>query len=283
MARVALLLLASSLAASTANCVSTTRYDRAVADATACAAKARDIERQRAELSAQLDAATRASAARDKALHASLDDAQALNERLRAEIAHLGESIEALRVKEGASDESLADARAHLAELRKAQAAAEARAALYADLVHKLQKVVDTGDLQIVLRDGRMVLRLPNDVLFDSGRKDLKARGVVAIESVARVLATMKGRHFQVAGHTDDQPIRSSPYASNWELSTERALEVVSVLVREGVRPEMLSAAGYGEFDPVGPNDTEASRARNRRIEITLVPQIDELVTVPSG
>jgi chemotaxis protein MotB len=85
-------------------------------------------------------------------------------------------------------------------------------------------------------------------------------------------------RHFQVAGHTDNEKISKSFFASNWELSTARAIQVVEVLVTDGVKPTLLSAAGYGEYDPIAPNTTPAGRSRNRRIEITLQPNIEELV-----
>ena len=95
------------------------------------------------------------------------------------------------------------------------------------------------------------------------------------------MLATLEGRRFQIAGHTDDEPIRVSGFSSNWQLSAERALEVVGVLIECGMQPETLSAAGYGEFDPLSPNDTAENKAHNRRIEITLQPNIDEIVSVP--
>lgn len=78
-------------------------------------------------------------------------------------------------------------------------------------------------------------------------------------------------------------PIQTAGFPSNWELSTRRAVEVVHFLVGQGVQPGMLSAAGYGEFDPVEPNDTAPNKAKNRRIEISLQPNINELVAVPDA
>jgi hypothetical protein len=75
---------------------------------------------------------------------------------------------------------------------------------------------------------------------------------------------------------------RYERFASNWELSTARAVEVVKLLIAQGVNARALSAAGYGEFDPVAGNDTIEGRARNRRIEITLQPNLDELVSAPA-
>jgi chemotaxis protein MotB len=91
----------------------------------------------------------------------------------------------------------------------------------------------------------------------------------------------LTGRKFQVAGHTDNVPIDRAKFASNWELSTARAVAVVHFLVAHGVPAEALSAAGYGEFAPLVANDSAEHKAKNRRIEISLVPAMDELVNLP--
>ncbi|MGO8994478.1 MAG: flagellar motor protein MotB [Polyangiaceae bacterium] len=153
---------------------------------------------------------------------------------------------------------------------------------LYKNIAMRLKSVVDTGDLSIVLRGGRMVLRMPNDVLFDSGSVDIKPAGKKTLGFIASVLSTVPGRKFQVAGHTDTEPIHNARFASNWELSTQRAVEVVHFMVTSGgLKATLLSAAGYGEFDPVAGNAAAPDRAKNRRIEITLQPDIKEVVPVP--
>jgi chemotaxis protein MotB len=91
------------------------------------------------------------------------------------------------------------------------------------------------------------------------------------------VLSTVGDRDFLVAGHTDNVPIRTALFPSNWELSTRRAVEVVHILVAQGMSPKVLAAAGYGEFDPVAANDTPEHRAQNRRIEIVLQPNLSDL------
>ena len=92
---------------------------------------------------------------------------------------------------------------------------------------------------------------MPNDILFESGRTDVKADGKAALAKVALALAPVADRAFLVAGHTDSVPIRTELFPSNRELSTRRAVEVVHVLVAQGMNPKLLAAAGYGEFDPV--------------------------------
>lgn len=284
--------------AALSGCVSSGKYDEAVRDATSAradrdrvATERKELDARVARLSAELHALTARAAERDAALvsagkrgddlQKSLDEATTMNEQLRAELARLGKDADRLLKEKGALASSLTEARARLDELRRAQSAAEARAKLYQELAMKLKKMLDAGDLTITLRDGRMVLLLPNDVLFDTGRTEIKPAGKAALEQVAAVMKTIGGRDFQVGGHTDTVPIATARFPSNWELSTARALAVVHVLVGQGVRPEVLSAAGYGEFDPVASNDTNDGKRKNRRTEISLVPNIDEMVAVP--
>jgi chemotaxis protein MotB len=211
----------------------------------------------------------------------ALDETTAMNAALRGELERLGKNVNELLQAKGNLASSLDQARLRLDELRRAQAAAEARAALFQEVALKLKRMIDAGELAVVLRSGRMVLVLPTDVLFDSGKTKIKPRGREALTEVGAVLATLPGRRFQVAGHTDDQPIRYSAFPSNWELSAARGVEVTRFLIESGMRGDSLSAAGYGEFDPVASNDSAEGKAQNRRIEITLQPHIDELVAVP--
>jgi chemotaxis protein MotB len=285
-----------------AGCVSTGEYDAAVADAARAKAELnssrvaangraqadrREIEalrnaviaaEQRSDAIRQQFEETRAQA---QTCTKGLDEATAMNAGLRKELERLGKDVDQLLTAKGALASSLEQARVRLEELRRAQAAAESRAALFREVALRLKRMLDAGELEIALRSGRMVLVLPNDVLFDSGKAELKPYGKQTLSAVGEVLRSLKDRRFQVAGHTDDDPIRYSGFASNWELSSSRALAVVHVLVKSGMPPETLSAAGYGQFDPVQPNDSAKSKAKNRRTEITLQPNIDELVTVP--
>jgi chemotaxis protein MotB len=283
-------------------CVSAGKYDEAVATSARSAAELRaarlqaaaQLAKKTAEANAleaslhSVDAKNaeqaielRKSVERYAACNAARDEATAQGRELRTELERLGKNVDQLLASKGALATSLEQTRARLEELRRAQAAAEARAALFRDLALRLRRMVDAGELEIMLRNGRMVLAMPTDVLFDSGRANVGPRGKEALAQIAGVLATVKDRRFQVAGHTDNDPIRYSGFESNWELSTARALQVVKVMTEGGVRPGVLSAAGYGEFDPVAANDTPEHKTKNRRIEIVLQPNIDELVAVP--
>ena len=219
-----------------------------------------------AELTSERDAARK-----------QLDDTTALAGELKKRLEKLGQNVDKLTSEKGLLAQTLADAKGRLEELRKQKAAAEARAATFRNLMQRLRSMIDAGQLKVVIRDGRMLIALPNDVLFDSGKTDVKKDGQAALAKVAQVLASIPDRKFLVAGNTDNVPIHSSRFPSNWELSTARAVAVTKFLIANGMRPEVLAAAGYGEFDPVAPNDTPEHRAQNRRIEIVLQPNLADL------
>lgn len=210
-----------------------------------------------------------------------IDDLVALNGELSQRLRAVGQSVETLAGEKGSLARALADTKARLEELRRQQAAAEARAAQFRDLLARFRKLIDAGQLKVVMRGGRMLLELPNDILFDSGKTEIKEAGRRTLADVAQVLRTMPDRRFQVAGHTDNVKIQTSRFPSNWELSAARAVEVVKLLISFGMNAKDLSAAGYGEFAPEATNDTPEGRAKNRRIEIDLVPNLEEIVTAP--
>ena len=192
-----------------------------------------------------------------------------------------GKSVDQLVAEKGDLAKALEEQKKRMEELRKAQEAAQKRAALLQQLMAKFQKMIDAGELTVVVRNGRLVLQLRNDVLFDSGQVTLKDAGKNALKEVAKILKTLNDRDFQVAGHTDNVPISTQRFPSNWELSAARAVNVVKFLEDEGVAPGVLSAAGYSEYDPVAANESSDGKAKNRRIEIVLQPNLAELVKIP--
>jgi chemotaxis protein MotB len=114
-------------------------------------------------------------------------------------------------------------------------------------------------------------------ILFDPGKTDLKPEGKEALTQVTTVLKELQNRNFQIAGHTDNAPMKSAKFRSNWDLSTARAVEVLNYMIGAGMEPKRVSAAGYADTSPVASNDSPENKAKNRRIEITLVPNLDDL------
>jgi chemotaxis protein MotB len=172
------------------------------------------------------------------------------------------------------------DQKAQLEEAKHAMQEAQERGKLLDDLQSKFKRMIDAGHLKVTTRHGRVVLQLHNDVLFDKGEAEVKADGKQALGEIAATLRVVGGKRFQVAGHTDTEPItteKKKEFPTNWELSAARAIAVVKILVGQGVDPGTLSAAGYGPYDPVASNATPDGQSKNRRIEITLVPHVPGL------
>ena len=205
-----------------------------------------------------------------KAKEAELAALQAEQQKLNDELANTIKDRSALKE----STERLQQA---LLELNKRKVEAEKRVAEFKALLAKFKDLIDAGKLQVKMADGRMVLVLPTDVLFDSGSAKLSKDGTDAVRAVTAVLKTLRDRRFQVEGHTDNVPIHTAQYPSNWDLSAGRALGVVKAMTEAGMPGDALSAAGYGEHHPVARNDSDAGRKENRRIEIVLVPDLSML------
>lgn len=166
---------------------------------------------------------------------------------------------------------------AALAEAAAREAQAAKRLEEYNSMLRQLKSMIDSGKLKVRIVRGKMVIELPEAVLFPSGSAKLKKEGVRVLAELGPVLASLEGRMFQVGGHTDDKPIRTKRFPSNWELSGARAIDVTKLLVEYGVPATRVSAAAYADTQPVADNDTPEGRALNRRIEIALQPNLEEL------
>lgn len=123
--------------------------------------------------------------------------------------------------------------------------------------------------VKLIRRRHELVLRLPEGVLFGSGDDTLQESAIRVLRAIGEQL---RGRKvdIRVEGHTDNIPIKTARYRSNWELSTSRAVAVVTELAGAGLDPVRLSAAGYGEFHPIAPNATPAERGLNRRVDLVI-------------
>jgi chemotaxis protein MotB len=130
----------------------------------------------------------------------------------------------------------------------------------YQSLVEQLESEVRAGDIEIEELRG----------------VEIKPRGREVLAKIAAQLAKVADRQVRVEGHTDDRPIATPRFPSNWELSVGRAATVARFLAEQGVAAQKLEAAGFGEFRPIASNEAAEGRARNRRIEIVLAPLIAE-------
>ncbi|MFA5199833.1 MAG: OmpA family protein, partial [Candidatus Omnitrophota bacterium] len=146
-------------------------------------------------------------------------------------------------------------------------------------LEQKLGQEIGDNQVKLQMMEKGLVITVVGDLLFDSGKAQIKSEAFPLLEKVSSVLKdNMSQFNIGIEGHTDNIPIKVSGYKSNWELSTTRALSVVHYLVNDqGISPERLSAIGYGEYRPVASNDTKAGRKQNRRVEIVILPNVTKV------
>jgi chemotaxis protein MotB len=259
-------------------------------------------------------------------------------EQQRGRVEELSLQLETMGVKlssEGSEKEKLSQ---DVAQMKAALAEYQARAETlerikqrFERLRAKLQKLTDLG-LDVKIRNNRMVISLPGDVLFASGRDDLRKDGEKILLQVAEVIqndAALRDRQYQVAGHTDDQPLKraADTFHDNWGLSLMRARQVLVFLVAPAdgsakvaaakpapkepapkagakpakpvpakkdepvaetaassgnLNPKRWSASGYGQTDPIVTNDSPEGRAKNRRVELILMPDVEEMLDLKS-
>ncbi|HVU00327.1 MAG TPA: OmpA family protein [Polyangiaceae bacterium] len=206
-----------------------------------------------------------------------IKDAQAKIEELTRQLKELGIEVSTTKADLEKQKQALAEyeARAHQLELIKER---------FEKLKSKLDALTKLG-LAVNVRHNRMVISLPGDVLFDSGRETLKKDGLDILSKVAGIIKAdpqLLSRDYQVAGHTDNKPFQHGPFKDNWGLSLMRAREVLVFLVDPekggGLPVEHWSAGGFADTDPIASNDTDEGRQKNRRCELIVMPSVEEML-----
>lgn len=146
----------------------------------------------------------------------------------------------------------------------------------YEDLLEKMKSEIAQGQVTISELKGKLTVNMVDAILFDSGKAEVKEEGLAVLQKVIDILKNVPDKQIRIEGHTDNVQIvgaLTKKYPTNWELSAARAINVARFLQQQGLDPQLLSAAAYGEYRPVADNTTEQGKARNRRIEIILVPK----------
>ena len=206
-----------------------------------------------------------------KKLQAKLDDATA--------------SLASALAGNQTNQDLIANLKSQVADLEKDK---EMAAQMAKGLENEMRSDLESKDVTISKLQGKLTVNILDRIMYDSGEAVLKPDGQAVLQKVATILAGHPELKIHVIGHTDNVPIRPSAhsrFASNWELSTARALAAVHFLTEQaGVDPRRVGAVGYGEYRPIADNTTAEGRAKNRRIAITILP--DELAgadTVPAA
>lgn len=141
-------------------------------------------------------------------------------------------------------------------------------ASIEKDLAALLSRDQGARELTVSRADNAVTLTFPEGIIFDPGYARLKPSAQSTLGRVARFIQERSSLFAEVQGHTDDRPIKSRRYPSNWELSVDRATQVAKTLIGLGVNPSRLSVKGFGEYHPLYPNDSDEHRLKNRRVEI---------------
>ena len=214
-------------------------------------------------------------------LKSDLADSGKRNEELERTLTlksgELGKSIVDLRQRVGTLENDKARLTQELADANKArEEKVREVSSTYDQLVAKMKGEIDKGQVTISELRGKLTVNMVEAILFDSGKAEIKQEGLVVLGKVIEILKTVKDKAIRIEGHTDNKPVvgpLTQRYATNWELSAARAINVARYLQKQGIEPGVLSAAAFGEFKSVADNATPEGRAKNRRIEIVLVPK----------
>lgn len=204
--------------------------------------------------------------------------------KLQGEIAALQSQKDNLQKEKEGAESEIATLKDRVAQMERqaAEISAQKDAEInrlkgtYEDLVKDLKGEIEKGEIKVTQIQNKLSVNLVEKVLFDSGKAEVKAQGKDVLKKVGNILKGVKDKEIRIEGYTDDVPIGGAlkqRFPTNWELSTQRATNVLRFLQDEaGVDGARLSAVGYGQFRPIADNKTPEGRAENRRIEIVLIP-----------
>jgi chemotaxis protein MotB len=225
------------------------------------------------------EAEWQAQLARYNDVEKQLAEARARVADLERQLQASGLEVQKLNATVHDRDKALAEyeARARQLELIKSR---------FELLRRKLDELTRLG-LAVHIRHNRMVISLPGDVLFDTGKDTLRKDGLAILQKVATVVRSdpaLLQRSYQVAGDTDNQPLHGGPFHDNWGLSLMRARSVLLYLIGTdgGLPKDRWSAAGFADTDPVSNNATKDGQQKNRRCDIIVVPSVEEMIDLKS-
>ena len=268
--------------------------------AAACGYSEEEWQAQLAKYNAEV-AKNQKAQQENAALRQQVEAAQARVVDLEGQLKAMGLNVDQLNTALETRGKALEDMRKALDEYQARARQLEAIKTRMLELRKKLESLTSLG-LKVNIRNNRMVISLPGDILFDSGKTDLRDEGKNVLRQVADVIRNDKSlleRSFQVSGHTDNKPLQGGPYLDNWGLSLMRARQVLVFLVtpadiqpkgvgRNRIEPggglptSKWSAAGFGDTDPVAENDSDEGRQKNRRVELIVVPNVEEMLDLKS-
>ncbi|HEY3491278.1 MAG TPA: OmpA family protein [Candidatus Deferrimicrobiaceae bacterium] len=201
-----------------------------------------------------------------------LGELKATSEKLQAEVAELKKTIDG----KDRQIEELQAANKKLSVDVAVKEKVEELSSTYKAMMEQMKGEIAKGQVTITELKGKLTLNMADSILFDSGKAEVRSGGTTVLAKVAAVLGGVKDKQIRIAGHTDNIQITGAlakKFPSNWELSAHRAINVMRSLEDRGIGGVQMAAVAYADTRPVASNDTADGRAKNRRIEITLVPK----------
>jgi chemotaxis protein MotB len=265
-------------------CVSSSKFEKKVAEADALEKEFKALQQQHTRLVAEN------SILKGKHDRLTSDYAQLSNEKdklstdrdeldrvLKARSDSLSNSISELREKNAALETANAVLKESIAGLRKAKEEEVKNVSkTYEHLMQEMKGEIAQGQVTITELKGKLTLDVVDRILFASGEAEVKPEGLAVLQRVIEIVKEVPDKVIRIEGHTDNVKIGGTlarKYPTNWELSAARALNVTRYLEKQGIDPALLAAVAYGEHKPIADNGTPEGRAKNRRIAIILQPK----------
>lgn len=192
---------------------------------------------------------------------------------LKTESSALSRNMTELQQKIAATETENSRLKDNVEQLKKKEVEIKTESDTYKDLLKEMKGEIAQGQITITELKGKLTLDVVDKILFASGDATVKKEGLAVLKRVIEILKNVKDQAIRIEGHTDNKPIHTARYPSNWELAAARAINVTRYLQQQGIDPAILSAVAFGEYKPVADNGTTEGRAKNRRIAIVLVPK----------
>jgi chemotaxis protein MotB len=283
MKRLAYLTLAGFVSISLSGClVAESRYLQKVEEADGLARELGSLKQKHAALTAdntalkaEYDKLTGEAAGLAKDKLALTRDKEELEQVLKAKSDSLSQNISDLRQKVANLEGENRKLKEDIAALQRVKEEKVKEVSnTYEQLLQNMKSEIARGQVTISELKGKLTVNMEAAILFDSGRADVKTDGLDILSKMVETLKGVKDKAIRIEGHTDNVQISGGlmrQFPTNWELSAARAINVAKYLQQQGLDPAVLSAAAFAEYKPVADNGTKEGRAKNRRIEITLV------------
>jgi len=283
MKRLVYLTLAGLVSISLSGClVAESRYLQKVEEADSLTKELGNLKQKHADLTTDNTAlkgeyeklkGEAAGLAKDKL--ALTKDKEELEQVLKAKSDTLSQNISDLRQKVAGLEGENKKLREDISALQKVKEEKVKEVSnTYEQLLQNMKSEIAKGQVTISELKGKLTVNMEAAILFDSGKSDVKTDGLDILQKMVETLKSVKDKAIRIEGHTDNVQITGAlmrQFPTNWELSAARAINVAKYLQQQGLDPAILSAAAFAEYKPVAENGSKEGRAKNRRIEITLV------------